>query len=688
MYTMADGLPSNFTTAVLSSHDGTLWVGSYCDGLSRLDGQRFKTYNEKDGLSNTCVWSLTEDGNHDIWIGTWGGGLYRFRDGRFTQYSTPEGLAGVVALCIVAARDGSLWVATTNGLSHMQDGHFRNYTTADGLSSHWVTTVYQDRSGDIWAGTIAGIDRLAGDRFVPVQSGPETGIVRYVMLKEDSLGDLYALASENGISRIENNRLVSVNEIIRPTGMVESSEHDFWFGARNGIFRVAAADLKREKSDRDSPLDYASFGRADGMNSKVCGEGRSNIAITPDDKLWVGTVSGLAMLDLRSQPHRNRKPAILMEEVDVGSTKRDPGAEAVLAPGAYHVALHFTAVDIASSENVRIQYRLDGVDPAWLDADSTRVAIYTYIPIGVHSFHIRASNGDGVWDREGIVYKVTQQPYFYQTAAFRLAVVVSACLLLLGLHQFRLRQAAARSNARLEERLSERERMARELHDTLLQGFQALMLSLQAGLELLPPGKGRDRIEKALDQGDEAIAEGRAAIQDMRSSTVVTNDLADAVKALGDELASEESATFDVVVEGAPRDLHPIMRDEIYCIAREAARNAFHHAQARRIEAEITYDDRHLRVRIRDDGRGIDPGILKRGRDGHYGLPGMRERAKRIGGQLNVWTGTSEGTEIELNVPGPVAYGTSSWWMRFQLFRRKTGGTHGPGAGGGRPQKV
>jgi signal transduction histidine kinase/ligand-binding sensor domain-containing protein len=672
MYTTADGLPSNFTTTVLSSHDGTLWVGSYCDGLSRLDGQRFKTYNEKDGLSNTCVWSLAEDGNHDIWIGTWGGGLYRFRAGRFTQYSTPQGLAGVVALCIVAARDGSLWVATTNGLSHMQNGHLRSYTTADGLSSHWVTTVYQDRSGDIWAGTSAGIDRLRGDRFVPVQSGPQTSVVRYVMLREDSFGDLYALASENGISRIENNRVVSVNEIIRPTGMVESSEHDFWFGARNGIFRVAAAALKREASDRGSPLDYASFGRVDGMNSKVCGEGRPNIAITPDDKLWVGTVGGLAMLDLRSQPNRNRKPAVLMEEVDVGSTKRDPGAEAVLAPGAYHVELHFTAVDISSSENVRIQYRLDGVDPAWLDADSTRVAIYTYIPVGVHSFHIRASNGDGVWDRDGIVYKVTQQPYFYETGIFRVVVVMAGFLLVAGLYRLRLRQAAASLSARFDERLAERTRIARELHDTLLQGFQGVMLRLQVVDDLLPAGEAKEELERTLGCADQVIDEGRNTVHDLRESTIISNDLARALRSLAGELSREDSATFNLVLEGAARELHPIVRDEFYRIAREALRNAFNHAQAQRIEAELTYAEHLVRLRIRDDGVGIAPTIVEEGRSGHYGLPGMRERALKIGAKFNIWSGVGTGTEIDLSVPGSIAYGKSASRSRLRLFRKKS----------------
>src|ERR1700679_3982450 len=191
----------------------------------------------------------------------------------------------------------------------------------------------------------------------------------------------------SGFSGIQDNRLISVNRALQPAGMVESRDHDLWFSGRDGIYRVAAADLKRAELDPDSPVDYTSYGPADGLSTRECTTGQPNIAITPDDKLWVGTLKGLAMLDLRRQLKRNRKSAIFMEEIEVGKTKRNPGREVVLQPGKAHVALHFTAVDLASPENVRMQYQLDGVDTAWFDADSTRTATYTDIPVGVHSFH-------------------------------------------------------------------------------------------------------------------------------------------------------------------------------------------------------------------------------------------------------------------------------------------------------------
>src|SRR5437016_3402668 len=220
----------------------------------------------------------------------------------------------------------------------------------------------------------------------------------------------------------------------------------------------------------------------------------------------------------------------------------------------------------------------------------------------------------------------------------------------------------AQLSLRFEARLAERTRIARELHDTLLQSFQALMLHFQTVNDLLPPGQAKEAFEKVLDRADQAIVEGRDAIQNLRSSTTVTNDLGEAMTALGEELAGthdgeKPSATLRVSIDGRARDLHPILRDDIYRIMREALRNAFRHAQASKIEAEITYGERLLRLRIRDDGKGIDPKLLDAGRDGHWGLPGMRERAEQIGARLDIWSELGAGTEVELRIPGSVAYG-------------------------------
>ena len=226
---------------------------------------------------------------------------------------------------------------------------------------------------------------------------------------------------------------------------------------------------------------------------------------------------------------------------------------------------------------------------------------------------------------------------------------------------------------RIEERVGERTRIARDLHDTLLQSFQGLMLRLQVVDELLPPGKAKEQLEQTLERADQAIVEGRNAVHALRSPLVATHDLGHAVKSLGDELAAEGAADFRLVVEGVARSLQPLVRDEACRIAREALRNAFRHARAQNIEAEITYAQRLLRLRIRDDGKGIPETILTEGRVSHYGLPGMRERARQIGAKLDIWSGAGRGTEVDLTIPGSIAYLGASQLLQSRLFGRKKG---------------
>jgi len=284
-----------------------------------------------------------------------------------------------------------------------------------------------------------------------------------------------------------------------------------------------------------------------------------------------------------------------------------------------------------------------------------------------------ASNGDGLWNGSESSIAFTIDPAFWQTWWFRLTSGVTMALVILAYTRLRMHILTQQLNVRFEERLAERTRIARELHDTLLQGFHGLLLRFQTVSNLLPerPAEAKQRLESAIDQAAQTITEGRDAVQELRSSTVVTNDLAFAVSALGEELAADEtnqnSAAFRVEVEGTPRNLHPILRDEVYRIAGEAMRNAFRHAQARQIEVEIRYEERQLRLRVRDDGKGVDPKLLhEEGRPGHWGLNGMHERARLVGAHLDVWSKLDSGTEVELSVPASIAYAISTahrrWW--------------------------
>lgn len=676
MFTVADGLPNNVVQTVLVTHDGAVWAGFNCGGLARFDGQRFQIYTRKDGLLNDCVWSLTEDPNHDLWIGTFGGGAFRFHDGKFTQYSKAQGVPSPNVNNIIAAQDGSVWLDTADstGITRIRDGTVRNYTMADGLSSLDVDAIHQDRTGRIWAGTSHGADLLTGDRFVRFESLPQDEVAP---LGEDRSGVLYFSEYHRArIYRVEANWVSEVALKLAASDMLETEQGDLWLSGSR-ILHIPRGGLDYPPR-QDEPVDFAPFGPADGLASTLGSGGQPDLALTPDGKLWIATTQGLAMLDLPRLPKTGRKPAIYVREVTVDRNKQPAGGELVLLPGTHHLELRFDAIELSSPEKIRLQYRLDGVDPEWLDVDPPGHAIYSTLSPGEHSFHVRACNRDGIWGRAGTVFYVIQQPYFYQTRWFLLSTIVLGLLVIAGLYQLRLHQIVARLNMQIEARVAERTRIARELHDTLLQSFSALLLRFQTVSKMLParPEDAKQRVDSALEQASNAIAEGRDAVHELRSKGPTDNDLAQAIGNLARELlsgfVSETLPEFHVQVEGTPKNLNPLVRDEAYRIAAEALRNAIRHAEAGRIEVDIRYDEQNLRVRIRDDGKGIDPGVLDQGHaPGHWGLRGMRERAKLLGGNLEVWSKVGEGTEVELTVPAATAYAKppSRWSVFLRSWR-------------------
>jgi signal transduction histidine kinase len=298
---------------------------------------------------------------------------------------------------------------------------------------------------------------------------------------------------------------------------------------------------------------------------------------------------------------------------------------------------------------------------------------------GQYSFHVIAANSFGIWNDQGTSVRFVLRPHFYQTNLFYALCAGVFVALLWAAYQFRVQQLQRAFNMRLHERVEERTRIARELHDTLLQSFQGLMFSFQAARNLLP-GRTEQAIptlDGAIRKGDEAVAEGRDVIQNLRLGSAQRR-LEDLLTATGQELrdaqdGNSHSAVFQVIMEGQPRTLSPLLQDELYRIAREVLRNAFQHACASRIEAAIHYDPNLFRLRIRDDGKGINAAVLQEGaRAGHWGLPGIRERAKRIGARLALWSESGAGTEVELTVPASVAYASSHVRRRFGLFRIKT----------------
>ena len=345
-----------------------------------------------------------------------------------------------------------------------------------------------------------------------------------------------------------------------------------------------------------------------------------------------------------------------------------PGANGhlQLPPLIRDLEIDYTALSLAAPEKVLFRYKLEGWDRDWQNVGTRRQAFYGNLPPRNFRFRVMACNNSGVWNEAGTSLNFTVGAAYYQTTWFRLLCVAALLALLAALYQLRVRQMKRQFNMRLEERVRERTRIARDFHDTLLQSFQGVLMKFSAVSYMIPdrPVEAQKALENAVEQARQAITEGRNAVQGLRSSTLITNDLAQAIGGFGEELAANQTdgnrPEFRLLVEGKSRDLPPLVRDELYQIACEAVRNAFRHAHADRIEVEIQYEQRQLRLRVGDNGKGIDPKVISEGgRAGHHGLPGMHERAKLVGGKLSVWSKVDSGTEIEITVPGSLAFAKS-----------------------------
>jgi signal transduction histidine kinase len=333
-----------------------------------------------------------------------------------------------------------------------------------------------------------------------------------------------------------------------------------------------------------------------------------------------------------------------------------------LPKGTSQLRLPYTAYSFVAPERVHFKYRLEGVDAEWQDAGNRREATYTNVRPGRYIFRVLAANEDGVWNENGASLAFAILPAFYQTAWFLTVCALCAAAALFLLYRLRLHQVTSAVRQRLEERLVERERIARGLHDTLLQGLQGLILRFQAGANLVSlQDPARNVLDGALARADQVLIESRNQVKELRTSATMLGDLPSDLARVGEEFAHDEVPAFSFVVEGSARPLHPILKEEVFLIGREAITNAFRHARASKIEVELSFSAMELRLRVRDDGHGIPDEVLAAGaKPGHWGLTGMRERAEKIRARLEIWSRSEAGTEVQLSVTGSIAYRPTS----------------------------
>jgi signal transduction histidine kinase len=459
--------------------------------------------------------------------------------------------------------------------------------------------------------------------------------------------------------------------------MAEDKSGKFWIATSDHVFRVPRDKLV---SGVVKAVDAREYDQADGLESTEGVKRSQSVVSDSAGRIWFSLRSGLSVVDPSHITDYSVPALPHIEAITADNNPVNLAGSVRIPPSPRRITFEYTGLSLAVPGRIRFRYFLEGFDRSWSEPVATRAAVYTNLGAHSYRFRVLACNSEGLWSESEAAVGFEVEPNVWQTWWFRTSSAALILLLASCVYLYRLRQVAKEFNIRLEERVDERTRVARELHDTLLQSFQGLLLRFQTASELFPtrPAEAKQTLNSAIEQAAQAITEGRDAVQGLRSSTVVTNDLALAINTLGEELAGGETnpnaAEFHVGVEGTPQDLHSILRDEVYRIAGEALRNAFRHAEARRIEVEIRYDERQFRLRVRDDGKGIDSKLLNDDeRPGHYGMRGMRERSKLLGGKMTVWSELDSGTEVELSIPAANAYATADGRTRSWLAEKFAG---------------
>jgi ligand-binding sensor domain-containing protein/signal transduction histidine kinase len=695
-----------FVGAIYEDRQGVVWVGTP-EALNRIERTTGRFTSYRNGGPTTDVVALREDHSGNLWVGTYGHGLFRFdpRTGQFMTYrhdpADPHSVSDDVVLSLLFDDTGTLWAGTYSALSRFDatTQRFTMYNLRPPDMSPAYLKMVEDREGSLWLGTrVSGLQRFnpaTGELTTYEHDTNRAGTLsdnRVNSLLFDRTGTMW-VGTQNGLDKLDPKTGTFVVYTRRDglpgnsVGCVLDDERgNLWISTNNGVARF--------DPQKKIVLTYST---ADGLpGPNLTGWGAC--FKSPSGEMFFGGFSGATAFFPNQVVDTSYTPPIVLTDFRLSGNPVKVGSRSPLHRSISYVrglvlshqqnifSLSFAALSYSNSATNRYRYKLEGLERDWNEVGSDRrQASYTTLPAGRYTFRVQGATSGGAWSNPGVAVSIEILPAWWNTWWFRASCMAAFLALLWTLHRHRLHQIAQEFNVRLEERVGERTRIARELHDTLLQSFHGSLFRFQAARNMLPrrSEEAMQALDGAILRTEEAIAEGRCAIPDLRSEPSAHSDLEHLLAAMGRELegsqdANYNSANFNVTVEGKRQALSPILQDEIYRIARELLRNAFQHAQARQIEAEIRYDNAQLRLRIRDDGKGIDRKVLQEGsRTGHWGLPGIRERAKRIGGRLDFWSEAEAGTEAELTVPASVAYAKASNRDSggFRLFRRKTG-TH------------
>ena len=651
-YTARNGLSNDLVKSIYEDHDGSVWIGTDGGGLNLLRNGKLTAYTTRDKLASNVVLSLAGDNAGNLWIGT-PDGLNRLSQGKFTTYTSADGLANNDVRSIYLDRRGDLWIGTRGGLTKLHNGVFKTFTEVDGLPNDLVNTVYEDSKANLWIGTFGGLARLTNEEFTSFTTADGLSSDAVISLHEDSDGTLWIGTNGGGLNRMRDGKFTTyttsnglLDDVVYR--ILEDGQNNLWLSCRKGIFHISKKELDEFSKGTIRSIAPVAYGTADGMTTRECSGGGDPAGWRGSDgKLWFPTIKGVAMIDPERLRTNSHAPPVVIEQIRIDEQSFAPSERLELPAGTTRFDLYYTAPSFVAPEKVRFKYKLDGFDQDWIDSGTRRIAYYTNLRPGAYTFRVIASNNDGVWNQTGAAVSLYLKPYFYQTYWFYAVCLLALVLLAWLLFRLRVRGMQAQFSAVL----GERNRIAREIHDNLAQEMSGLSVQLEVVARTMPPGAdaARSALDHARRQVRHGIAEARRYVWELRSPTLENNDLPTALAETARRLTHDTAIHAQVEVNGTFRPLGQVVEGNLLRIGQEAINNAVKHAQAQRILVNLVFDAKRVQLIVRDDGRGFNHQV--NGRDGHFGLIGMRERAQQIGGTLLIQSNDDSGTEVVADVP-------------------------------------
>ncbi len=692
-YGVEDGLSGGMIQNFYEDHEGNMWVAT-TKGLDCFRDVAVSTLSTREGLSSKQVESLLVSKDGTIWAGGVDG-LDAIRNGDVTSFRAGRGLPGHQITALAEDRKGRLLVGIDTGLTTLLNGKFHPIERPDHSSVGMIVGMSPGVGDDVWAeasGSRRELLHLEDLRVKEVLASAKAPPARRVAI--DASGDLWLglrtgdLARRHGGDwttfkfphsenpplvnelllsrdravfgatnsglvgwRLGKQRMMTMRDGLPCDGintLLEDRHAALWLYMQCGLAQISNEELQAWWNSANYRVHVRLFDALDGVQPGTSPFRASARGL--DGRLWFANGSALQVIDPEHLRTNDIPPPVQIEDVIVRGNSLAPANGTTLPPETRDVAIRYTALSFVAPARVLFRYKLEGQDTTWQDAGRRREASYTNLRPGPYNFRVIACNNEGIWNEVGDSFSFRIVPAYYQTTWFATLCCVALVCALSLLYLLRIRQAKAQFVQTLGARLEERERISRELHDTLLQGFQGLMLRFHSVLKVLPEGQpGRQMLENVLDRADEVLLEGRQSVRDLRVGRSV-EQLPELISRCGHELEQSYGILFSLDVVGNVYAINVEVTDEAFRIVREAIFNAFQHSRGTKIEAEVTYGRFEVKVNVRDNGVGMSAELVAAGRPDHWGLKGMRERAQRLSSKLDIWSTQGAGTEVELKI--------------------------------------